>query len=423
MDRIVEFLSTMLSFVQNSDFVGELFNSISRISVPIEWMRVLKVGFILVIALLMAGSLFFVNDWIFERYSNRRIKRHKLTITNHGNTSSIFLLRAVELPKSLAIRFRVNGMPLIRVTYASKEETAEKPAPEKDVTVIDVAPSKDEDKEHIKSLIPDLNDPMELKKKKDALPKPEDAVGVVTKNINEVGKKAGFFASILSNIASLLPVRSSGLQEAQASLKGLQQDATQLTSAIGTKVNTFDSLGDQLGKLSGADKLTAAAKSVTPMVKSGIPSAMQAVGGMQAAGGMNIHESGSMLQEQDESLHIKNFIYDEEVWNRNIGKVDELGDSLNFFQSKILAPGESMKVDVELMNLSDSPAAVSHLYKIEVLQIPQSRLTLTVPNRYVNGVVIYEKMSRIERLMPQILILGLVIISIQIIAGISYLIF
>lgn len=417
MDRIVEFLSMMLSFFQNSDFVGELFNSISRISVPIEWTRVLKVCFILVIALLMAGSLFFVNDWIFERYSNRRIKRHKLTITNHGNTSSIFLLRAVELPKSLAIRFRVNGMPLIRVTYASKEETAKKPAPEKDVTVIDVAPSKDEDKEHMKSLIPDLNDPMELKKKKDALPKPEDAVGVVTKNINDVGKKAGFFASILSNIASLLPVRSSGLQEAQASLKGLQQDATQLTSAIGTKVNTFDSLGDQLGKLSGADKLTAAAKSVTPMVKSGIPSAMQ------AAGGMNINESGSMLQVQDESLHIKNFIYDEEVWNRNIGKVDELGDSLNFFQSKILAPGESMKVDVELMNLSDSPAAVSHLYKIEVLQIPQSRLTLTVPNRYVNGVVIYEKMSRIERLMPQILILGLVIISIQIIAGISYLIF
>ena len=82
-----------------------------------------------------------------------------------------------------------------------------------------------------------------------------------------------------------------------------------------------------------------------------------------------------------------------------------------------------MKIDVEIMNLSDSTASVSHLYKIEVVQIPQTRLPLTAPNRYVNGIVIFEKVSQIERLMPQMFILGMVIISIQIIAGISYLLF
>jgi hypothetical protein len=123
------------------------------------------------------------------------------------------------------------------------------------------------------------------------------------------------------------------------------------------------------------------------------------------------------------SLRDKNFVYDEEVWNKNIGKVDELGGSLNFFQSKILNPGESMKIDVEIMNLSESAAAVSHLYKIEVLQIPQTRVPLTAPNHYVNGIVIYEKVAQIERILPQMIVVGLVILSLQIVAAISNLVF
>ena len=82
-----------------------------------------------------------------------------------------------------------------------------------------------------------------------------------------------------------------------------------------------------------------------------------------------------------------------------------------------------MKIDVEIMHLSESAAAVSHLYKIEVLQIPQTRLPLTAPNHYVNGIVIYEKVAQIERILPQMIVVGLVILSLQIVAAISNLVF
>ena len=421
MNRIAEILDMVIGFLQNGDFINEMLDALSRITAPIEWTKVLKVGFVLAVALLLTGAMFFANDLIFERYTKRRIKQHKLTVTNNGNTSSIFLLRTVELPKNLAIRFRVDGNPLIRVTYAPKGKEAQAPVEEKPVTVIDVAPVKSEEQAHMESLIPNLSDPLAKNKKKAEEINAEKAVGSVTKSITNVGKKAGFFASILSNVASLLPVRISGLQEAQASLKEIQQNTTQLTSAISTKTNTIQSLGDQLGKLPGADTVTSAAKSAAktaaPIVNADIQSAVQ------SAAGMNIHEQEPVEQEQNELLRGGNFIYDEEVWNRNIGKVDDLGGSLNFFQTKILDPGESMKIDVEIMNLSDSAASISHLYKIEVVQIPQTRLPLTAPNRYVNGIVIFEKVSQMERLLPQMLILGLVIVSIQIIAGISYLLF
>ena len=418
MDKIVEIINTIVGFIEGKDFTIEMLDSISEVTVPINWSKVLRVNVVLLLALFLAGLLFIVTDSVTDRLINRRIKQHKLTITNNGNTASLFLLRTVDLPKSLAIRFRTGGMPLIRVTYEPKKTVTEVPAVVEVSAVDNVAQRPDPD-DHIQTLIPDLSDPMQ--KKKDSVT-PQDAVNSVTKSINDVGKKAGFFASILSNISTLLPNKVSGLQEAQASLKSIQQKTTEVTSSIGTKVNTVDSLGSQLGQLAGADKVASAAKSVAPMANQKMSAVMQAAGGFDS----NQFDSNEPLdidQPREDYINDKNFVYDEEVWNRNIGKVDELGGSLNFFQSKILKPGESMKIDVEIMNLSESSAAVSHLYKIEVLQIPQTKMQFRVPSHYVNGIVIYEKLSQFERILPQLVVFGLVIVSIQIIAGVSYLLF
>ena len=415
MNRIVEIISLIVDFFRREDFLRELLDALSNLDVPVDWGRVLRILFILMLTLFLTGLLFFLNELIFERYMNKRIKQHKLTITNNGNTPSIFLLRSVDIPKTLAIRFRVDGRPLIRVTYAPKNKEEEKAIEPEKATVIDVVEKKETD-DHMNSLIPDLNDPLAKGKKV----KPEEAVSTVTNTVNEIGKKAGFFASILSSISSLLPVKIGGIQDAQASLKGIQQQATQVTSTIGTKMNTMSSLGDQLGKLPMADSFAPAAQS-----------AMQNAGKLGCEFVKENLNSGQIISDEQLSsdptrnnvLSDKNFVYDEEVWNKNIGKVDELGGSLNYFQSKILKPGESMKIGVEIMNLSDSSAAVTHLYKIEVLQIPQTHLTLTAPTRFVNGIVIYEKGSFLNRILPQMIMIGLVIIAIQIIAGASFLIF
>lgn len=418
MSKVVELINLILDFIKDNEFITELIEGMSNLRNPINWNKVLAVNFVLLVALFLAGVMFLVNDFVFEYYMNRRIKTHRLTVTNNGNTSSLFLLRTVDLPKSLAVRFRVDGMPLIRVSYVPKSEKKEEEKPPEAETETGFE-EKTVPEDHMQTLIPDLKDPMSKGKKK-VSDTAEDAVGTVTKSINEVGKKAGFFASILANVSSLLPGVNGDLRDAQASLKGIQQDASQLTSSIGTKVNTAKSLGDQLGRLPMGDKITAAAESMAPDISK--------IGDQFTADRSGMispitEESADSSNTGTGSLRDKNFVYDEEVWNKNIGKVDELGGSLNFFQSKILNPGESMKIDVEIMNLSESAAAVSHLYKIEVLQIPQTRLPLTAPNHYVNGIVIYEKVAQIERILPQMIVVGLVILSLQIVAAISNLVF
>ena len=82
-----------------------------------------------------------------------------------------------------------------------------------------------------------------------------------------------------------------------------------------------------------------------------------------------------------------------------------------------------MKIDLEIMNLSDSPSAVSHLYKIEVRQILLSGMHLSAPTRFVSGIVIFSKVSHLDRILPSFLVIGLLVFSIQLISFLSYLIF
>ena len=75
------------------------------------------------------------------------------------------------------------------------------------------------------------------------------------------------------------------------------------------------------------------------------------------------------------------------------------------------------------MNLSASSAPVSLLYKIEVLQIPQTNLQLAAPREYISGIVIYPKFSVFSKLLPVVIIIGLIVASIWLLAGFSQLIF
>ena len=86
----------------------------------------------------------------------------------------------------------------------------------------------------------------------------------------------------------------------------------------------------------------------------------------------------------------------------NIGKEDDNGGALNFAQSRVLEPGDSLKIDIEIMNLSESTAPISQLYKIEVIQVPQTRLHLSSVSRYLNGIVIFEKVSQFSRIFPSV---------------------
>ena len=80
-------------------------------------------------------------------------------------------------------------------------------------------------------------------------------------------------------------------------------------------------------------------------------------------------------------------------------------------------------MDIEIANFSENTSAVSHLYKIEILQFPQSNLHLTAPSHYVNGIVIFKKVTRFDRIFPFVLVTGLEILSVQLISLLSKIVF
>ena len=75
------------------------------------------------------------------------------------------------------------------------------------------------------------------------------------------------------------------------------------------------------------------------------------------------------------------------------------------------------------MIMSESSAPVSLMYKIEVLQIPQTKLQLAAPKEYINGIVIYPKISLMSRILPNALIIAMIIMALQLLAGYSHFIF
>ncbi|MBQ6504938.1 MAG: hypothetical protein IJI57_13605 [Flexilinea sp.] len=401
----------LLNLILQNQMLRDFMNEAARRIKAVDWMTMFKVCGVMVVSMLLVSLLVLINDRMYEASINRRMKIHHLTIRNDGNSPSVYLLHTVDLPSTLAVRFRIDGNPMIWVSF----DTGRGKEPDQLPEQVQQAPLKPEpvnDDDHVKSdhsnLVPNLNDPL----------KP---VQTVTKTASEVGKKAGFFASILSTLSVLLPFIPSPLKEAQSALKGVQQDANTLVGQINTKTNAVSTLGDQLGKLPGADTVGKVAQSsgVDPqqMAKDAVMNdanqAYRSVGAMKGSGNA---DDGNLILGN-------NFVYDEEIWRRNIGKVDDNGGALNYAQSKVLEPGESMKIDIELMNLSESPAPVSQLYKIEVVQVPQTRLHLSSVSRFLNGIVMFEKVSELSRVMPSVISFVLILAAVQIIAGFTYLIF
>lgn len=401
---MIELLNIIIHNQLIRDFVDELARRLREV----DWETMGKVCSVIVVSLLLVSLLVLINDRMFEASVKRRMKTHHLTIRNDGNSASVYLLHTVDLPKTLAIRFRIDGNPMIWVSFdgGRNQEPEQKEAAQPAAVH---SPEKQDSKQKSGSeLVPNLNDPL----------KP---VQTVSKAASEVGKKAGFFASILSTISVLLPSMPSELKDAQSALKGVQQDSNALVGQINTKTNAVNTLGDQLGKLPGADKVGGMVQS------SGIDPAQMAKSAAMEDPQQADRSGGSLKDDvnpEDGNLALgKNFVYDEEIWRKNIGKEDDNGGALNYAQSKVLEPGESMKIDIEIMNLSESTAPVSQLYKIEVIQVPQTRLHLSSVSRILNGIVMFEKVSEFSRIFPSVIAFLMIIGAVQIIAAFTYIIF
>jgi len=415
MNEFLEFLNIEEQNGGFEAFLARFSHSLADIGSKIDWLMIFKTTAILLFSMTLTGIILYSVDVIFDHYGKKRIRTHHLTISNNGNAPSIFLLRSIDIPKTLAVRFRIKDEPMIWVTYVPKKNKSE------DNTAAVTAPPEEKaaDEEN-EQLIPDLNAP--IKKAKQQSSTLKDTIDQTVKAVDSVGRKAGFFASILGTIVTLLPFKIPGLQETQSSLKNFQQETNSAIGTVNTKISAANTLADQVNKLPGADMLNSAVKTTGTEVSKAVSNLQVGNPAADKASPQNDLnniggdvESGSILSNE--------FVYDEEVWKQNIGKVDENNGSLNYAQSKVLEPGESMKIDLEIMNLSESPAAVSHLYKIEVRQVLLSRMHLSAPTRFISGIVIFNKDSRLDRILPSFLVIGMFVFSVQLISLFSYLIF
>ena len=381
---MIEYLTNMLQVYDFNDLMAQITAKIKAI----DFQDIFEISSLIIISLVMVWILIFMYQRINDHFMDRRIRKHHLTIRNNGNTRSIFLLRAMDMPKQVALRFRVGGSPLIRVTQAVEtlreaesievvnQESAETAAPAK---------AKSKNKEE-PSLIPNLSNPM-------------NAVGGAVRN---TGRTAGTAASALGYMSTLAPGNSKALAEGQAVLKGFQQSTSDAMNSVSIRVRAFEALKNLFGKLFPKKK------DLIQDVTVGDDSAS----GLQ---GIDMDESGGIYLP--ESIRNKNFVYEESAWASNLGKTDSDGGSLNYAQSKVLEPGESMKIDLELMNLSDNMRAVTYFYKIEVLQIPMTKLPLSAPKQIINGIVVFPKLSRLEYMLPPVIMTGMLVLSIQLIAA------
>lgn len=407
MSELLKILGNNIAYFRHHPLYSTAVRSAENLIPNVTVMMAIKIAILIMMSVLFASGLFLLNELLFTRGIRKRLRKHRLSITNNGNSPSIFLLRTIDLPKDVAIRFRMNGSPMVWVTYVSPDE---KEKDEKDAEDLPQNASAWDSADSENPLVPNLKDPLAEKQK--------PAKTNVRKSIKEVGKKAGFFASILSNISALLPKSNKTLQEAQGSLKNVQQQSNEVTAAINTKISAAESLKKQAGQLPGADKLTAAAQNTDISQMQSELFAKEDEEDTVYRGG-----AGLKLDFDPDKMCSRNFVHDDDVWRKNIGKKDENGGSLIYAQSIVLQPGDQMKVDLEIINLAEIPDAVSHYYKIEVLQIPYSKLHLTAPSRIVSGIVVFNKVSMLYRLLPQIIIISAALIALQLISALSMLLF
>lgn len=407
------FLLELLTKKNLGAIVFDIFKRMNMILSDINWIQIIKIAMFIALAVGLTIVLLVANDKVFEYYNSKRIKKHHLTIRNNGNVPSIFLLRTVDLPKQLVIRFRVGDLPMI---WMSRKE-APKAQPEEEITEApEEAPAGRRSTET--TLVPDLKDPFS-----NAVDAAGKAVTGARKTASNVGKTTGLFAGIINSVTSLFGVKSEGLQNAQGALKDVQQVSNQAIQSVNTKLGTADTLSNQVGSLIPKNVIPDAAKGIVSDVKKAgsAVSALQQSEAFPGSVGPELKENGTMNLSQP--VGARDFVYDEEVWRSNLGKVDEEGGDLNYAMSKTLQPGESMRVDVDIMNTSRSSAPVSLMYKIEIQQIPQTKLQLAAPKEYISGIVIYPKISVMSRIIPYTVVVGLIVISIQLLAGYSHYIF
>ena len=282
--NIINFILDWLhAFDEPSAYVSAISAFIILIE-KINWKIIAKVASVLILSFLLINLLFIVNEKIYDHYSKKRMKTHHLTITNNGNTSSIFLLRTIDMPKNVVLRFRVGNLPMVWVTYAPKNDESQQTDQGRVESATSYSADASDPAVDKNKLIPNLNDPMGKSKQNADL---GETVEKSTKAISDVGRKAGFFASLLSNISSLLPKRIGAIDQIQGQLKEFQQSTTQLTAQMNTKVNTINTLSDQMNRLPFADQVSAAAQSAGVS-----PDAMKQQAGEMAGRFMNSTAQG-----------------------------------------------------------------------------------------------------------------------------------
>ncbi len=402
MSDVVQFFTSRFFFVS---IFATLADAITGILRSIDWIAIIKIALFNLFAIVLITSIFLMNNVIFNYFQQRRIKKHRMTIRNRGNVPSIFLFRTIDLPKQLTVRYRVGDSSMIMVTHKPKTEVKEeKPAAE---TVQPEAgtgqPGERKNADDLSSQIPDLSKPLDPRKAA------ADTVEKTVKTVGQAGKKFGLIAGIIGSIANLLPWRSKALNEAQGALKGVQQDANNVVGTINQKTGNINTLANQVGSLA-PDSVKQSAAGLKD----------EAVGSIKQGSLFTENEESG---DQQRSYGLYDFSFDEEDWLKNVGRTDADNGSLVYAQSRILNPGDSMQISIELMNLTESNIPMTYMYRIEVLQMPQTKLPLAAPRQYISGVAAFPKTNRMTRILPVGIMIMLVIIALQLIAGVSYLLF
>lgn len=375
----------------------EFLTQVTYLIRTVNWGVVIRAFFILIVGVILAVWLLSWCDNYMSRLARNRIKRHKLSIVNVGNLPSVYLLRSVSLPDNIAIRFRSNGQPMIWITRLDKDDIAAREKAEKKEAAEDALPEPAAEAAANQSssskLIPDLNNPMKNLK-------------AAEQNVKTKARKASRISTFLSNVTSLFNVKNSVINKAASTLKDAAQTTTQTLTGMDSNLAKASNLMNQAGGFI-PDK-------AAEQVKQGAADALQ--------------KGSEAPSEADETAltefsMAKNFTYDEAVWRKNMTRRDKFGGSMIYAQSELINPGETLDVEVEILNMDESGAPVTLGYGIEITQIPRSKTTFTAPRQTVDGVVTFPKLPLWKMILPTALTVLMVAGSIQIIAALCLALF
>ena len=375
----------------------EFLTQVTYLIRTVNWGVVIRAFFILIVGVILAVWLLSWCDNYMSRLARNRIKRHKLSIVNVGNLPSVYLLRSVSLPDNIAIRFRSNGQPMIWITRLDQDDIAAREKAEKKEAAEDALPEPAAEAAANQSssskLIPDLNNPMKNLK-------------AAEQNVKTKARKASRISTFLSNVTSLFNVKNSVINKAASTLKDAAQTTTQTLTGMDSNLAKASNLMNQAGGFI-PDK-------AAEQVKQGAADALQ--------------KGSDAPSEADETAltefsMAKNFTYDEAVWRKNMTRRDKFGGSMIYAQSELINPGETLDVEVEILNMDESGAPLTLGYGIEITQIPRSKTTFTAPRQTVDGVVTFPKLPLWKMILPTALTVLMVAGSIQIIAALCLALF